>query len=108
MIVDSTAFEKLILSDNEIELRNYYETLRGWLSSERSSWDPHWDQLARFVLPRSPRFNYSSVDRGDRRDGDIVDNTATLALRVTGAGMMGGISLAKSYETCRFAGALVG
>ena len=76
----------------DVLLRNYYESLRAFLQSERSTWDSLYSQLARYILPRSPRFNYSDVDQGQRSDGDIVDNTGTLALRTTAAGMMSGIT----------------
>lgn len=76
--------------DNGIELRAYYESLRSQLDTEFSSWRDHYRLLARFVLPRQQRFNYSDVDNGKRLDLSIVDNSATLALRTLGAGLMSG------------------
>lgn len=83
--------QALDLNDG-FQLRSYLESLRGWLSNERSTWDSHYADLARFMLPRSPRFNYTSVDTGQRRDGSLVDCSATFALRTLGAGMMSGVS----------------
>ncbi len=75
-----------------IALRTYYESLRGWLASERVSWDTQYVDLARFFLPRSPRFNYADVDTGYRQDYSIVDNTGTMALSVLAAGIFSTVS----------------
>ena len=79
MIVNS---KQQLNTNNGVELRTYYESLRGAMESEYSTWRPHHEQLARFVLPRHQRFNYSNTDRGDRVDQLIVDNTATIAHRL--------------------------
>jgi len=80
-------FEEMLRTGDPMQLRAYYESLRARLNTEKSTWDRQWGQLARYLLPYSPRFNYSNVDMGERRDGDIVDNTATLATRVLKGGM---------------------
>jgi hypothetical protein len=93
VIVNRSPFEQLLTGpDADVNLRTYYEGMRSAMASEQSSWRPQWEQLARFNLPRNQRFNYSEVDRGDRKDYSIVDNTGTLALRTLGAGMMAGMS----------------
>lgn len=92
MIIRREQLVQALDRNNGVDLRNFYEQLRGWLANERSSWDGHWATLARFILPLSPRWNYDNVDNGQRKDFDIVDNTATFALRTLGAGMMSGIS----------------
>ncbi len=74
-----------------VQLRTFYESLRAWMQTERSSWDSHYEQLARFTMPRHQRFNYSNSDRGERLDQSIVDNTGTIALRTLRAGLTAGI-----------------
>lgn len=60
------------------------------LQSERASWIPHWQMLGRVVMPRSGRFLQRTKNRGERRHNEILDGTATYALRVLAAGMMAG------------------
>lgn len=60
------------------------------LKTERSSWDAHWKEISDYLLPRSGRFATQDVNRGDRRHNSIYDSTGTKALRVLGAGLMGG------------------
>jgi hypothetical protein len=70
-----------------------YRNRWGALKSERSSWDPHWRELSRNILPRNSRFMVDARNRGDRTQyNTIYDNTATLALRVLAAGMMAGMT----------------
>ncbi len=94
MIINRSPFEQILTGPNsDVELRTYYESLRTWMQGEQSTWLPHWSQLARFNLPRSSRFNpINTPDQGQRKDYDIVDNCATMALRTLGAGMMSGMS----------------
>lgn len=63
------------------------------LVTERSSYDTHWRSIADNLLPRSSRFtaNDRQKSRGDR-NGNIIDSTATRALRVLAAGMMSGMT----------------
>lgn len=62
----------------------------GALKTERSSWYPHWQEISTYLLPRNGRFFRQDRDRGNRKNGNIYDNTATRALRTLGAGMMSG------------------
>ncbi len=78
--------------DDTLALRVYLETLRSWFATERASWDTQYVDLARFFLPRSPRFDYSSVDTGYRQDYSLVDNTGTQALGVLAAGIFSSVS----------------
>lgn len=75
-----------------VQLRIYWEAMRGQLWSERSSWDPVYSQLSGFFEPKNQRFNYSQVDNGQREDYNIVDETGTLTLRTCAAGMLSGMS----------------
>lgn len=62
------------------------------LKQDRSSFEPHWQDLSEWISPRSSRFLKSDVNRGDRRNTKIVDPTATMANRTLASGMMSGIT----------------
>lgn len=72
--------------------RTMLEMLRGQLSTERSTFLSHWNDLGRFILPRRPRFFTTDGDRGNRRNHSIIDSTAGLAARTLRSGMMSGIT----------------
>jgi hypothetical protein len=72
--------------------RQRLEILRSQLEQERSSFIPHWQELGDFVLPRRLRLNTSDVNKGDRRNRNIVDSTATQAARTLRSGMMSGVT----------------
>lgn len=60
---------------------------------ERSTWDRHWLEISRVLLPRNFRAFATDRNRSDRSYYNrIYDNTGTKALRVMGAGMMAGAS----------------
>lgn len=62
------------------------------LKTERATWDPHWHLLSDYIQPRRTRFNTTDRNKGDRRNQNIVDNTATLASRTLQSGMQAGIT----------------
>lgn len=62
------------------------------LEIERTSWFSHWQELARYLLPRSGRFLASDRNRGEKRHNAIYDSTGTRALRVLAAGLMAGMT----------------
>lgn len=66
--------------------------LRRWaeMDTEFSSWMSQGMEISRYLLPRSGRFFTSDRNNGTRRYNNILDNTATRALRILGAGLMGG------------------
>ena len=72
--------------------RRRYELLRGQLFLERSSFIEHWHELGDFILPRRTRFTNTDVNRGNKRNGRIIDATAGLAARTLRAGFMGGLT----------------
>lgn len=72
--------------------RQRYDSIRGQLDSERSSFISHWRTLSDYILPRRARFTISDVNKGDRRNTNIIDSTATLAARTLRSGMMGGVT----------------
>lgn len=73
-----------------IALRVFFESMRGWLESERASQVPTWEQQARYLVPRHQRINYEEVNNGRRRDTYIVDNCGTMAVRTATAGLFSG------------------
>lgn len=62
----------------------------GMLKTERSSWMSHYKEVSDYLLPRSGRFFVEDRNKGERRHNNIYDSTGTRALRVLGAGLMGG------------------
>ena len=66
-------------------LRHVYE-----LKSARLSFEPQWRDVATFLLPYRHRTTLSDHNRGDRRNHEILDATATMAYRTFRAGMMAG------------------
>jgi hypothetical protein len=72
--------------------RQRYEVLRSQLDQERSTFISHWRSIGDLTLPRRPRFNITDVNRGDRRNQQIIDCSATLAIRTLRAGFMGGVT----------------
>lgn len=59
------------------------------LKNERSSWMQHWREIQEVLLPRAGRFFATEENKGERRN-DILDDTATGALTILGAGMQYG------------------
>lgn len=57
------------------------------LLTERSSWDPQYRDIQRFLLPRNSRFFRGDRNRGDRRHEDIYDGTGFLAMETAVAGL---------------------
>lgn len=66
--------------------------LRRWteMDTEFSSWLEQGREISQYLLPRSGRFFTSDRNIGNRRYNNILDSTGTRALRVLGAGLMGG------------------
>jgi hypothetical protein len=60
----------------------------------RVSWWQHWAEIARYQLPRRYHafITANTYDRGLRRDGLIIDETATLAGQTCATGMMSGLT----------------
>jgi len=58
----------------------------------RSSWDPHWQDLADNFAPRSARFSLSDKNRGTKMNKKIINNAGTMALRGLSSGLMAGLT----------------
>lgn len=62
------------------------------MENERTSFLAHWRTIADNVAPRRPRWYTEDVNKGDRRNQKIQDNTPVLAARTLKSGMMSGIT----------------
>lgn len=60
------------------------------MKTERSSWDAHWKEINENLLPRAGRFSLSDANQGKKKHNLIYDSTGPRALRILGAGLMGG------------------
>jgi len=76
----------------EVSQKDKYVKRLAALKNERSSYDSHWKELADYVLPRSVVFNSADRNKGGKVNQNILDNTATLALRTLASGMMAGLT----------------
>lgn len=72
--------------------RQRCEVLRGQLELERQSFIPVWQNCNDFILPQRARFQVTDVNKGNRRNLNIIDSTGSLAARVCQAGMVAGIT----------------
>jgi hypothetical protein len=72
--------------------RRRLDAQRSQLEAERTSWLPHWQDLADYIAPSRGRFLVSERNRGENRRGKIVDSTGALAARTLGSGMLSGIA----------------
>jgi hypothetical protein len=72
--------------------RRKYDTLWSELDSDYKSFEPQYRDINDYLLPTRARFSLSQKNRGDRRNLKIIDSTGTVAIRDSGAGMMGGIT----------------
>lgn len=72
--------------------RRKYEILRSQLLLERSTFLSHWRELGENASSRRMRFAVNDVNRGDRRNRNIIVNTAVIALRTLRSGMMAGLT----------------
>lgn len=68
-----------------------FEKRLGSLKQKFNGWKSHYQELAELIQPRAGRFN-AKKDRGEKKQGRIYDNTATIALRTLAAGMHAGMS----------------
>lgn len=75
-----------------LELRAYYEALRGQQESVRAQWDPTWRQITDFVRPLRAQFTWAEANDGARRDQRIINNHATVCVRVLASGMINGMT----------------
>lgn len=77
---------------NGLSKRQRMDIMRAELELERSSFESHWKDLSDFILPRRSRFQVTDTNRGEKRNRNIYDGTATMAARTLASGMMSGIT----------------
>ena len=79
-------------TDDIYATRIRIERIRTQLEIERSSFISQWKENNDFVAPRRGRFFADDVNKGDRRNQRIIDNTPVVASRTLVSGMMAGIT----------------
>lgn len=62
------------------------------LKNERSSFISHWQEISSFISPRTSRYLRSDRNLGTKAHQEIINETATLALRTLESGLMAGMS----------------
>lgn len=65
------------------------------LRQERQSWIDHWRDLSDYIMPRRSRLLYAStaqVNKGWKKNQNIINGKATWAARVLMSGMMAGLT----------------
>lgn len=62
------------------------------ISVRKSGFDPHWTELAEFILPRRVRWFTADKDRGDKRNQKIINSTARFAARTLSSGLHAGLT----------------
>lgn len=75
-------------------LRQHVDQRMISLRNDRMSWWTHWREIADYLIPRRYKWliTPNQGNRGSPINQRIVNNTATIALRVLAAGMMSGIT----------------
>jgi hypothetical protein len=73
-------------------LRQYVNSRFTELQSERSSWMAHWQDLSNYIEPRIGRYMTGGNNKGSKKNGTIINSTATFSLRVLTAGLMTGLT----------------
>lgn len=72
--------------------RQQINSLVGQLKENRTTFEAHWRELGENILPSAVRLDADRDNNGDKKYGDIIDSTATIALRTLSSGMMGGLT----------------
>lgn len=81
------------MADYKIQTkREQLQLIQAQLENERTSFIAHWRDIGDFVCPRRPRFSTYDSNKGYKKNQNIIDSTATLALRTLRSGMMSGVT----------------
>lgn len=78
-------------TENQIIIEKCNSRL-GSLKTERSSFITHWQEITRFISPRSARYLRSERNRGEKVNQEIINETAMLSSRTLQSGLMAGMS----------------
>ena len=70
----------------------YFRRRHDALKSERSTWLPHWYEIADHMAPRRSRRSYFDRNRGVKKNEKIINSTALIALRTLASGMHSGLT----------------
>jgi hypothetical protein len=62
------------------------------LKTDRTSYEPHWKELAQQFRPRSGRFQIGEERKGDKKHQYIVNNTTIRAVNTLSSGLMAGLT----------------
>lgn len=79
-------------SKDGLTRRQRCEQVRSSLETERSTFMTHWQELADYIRPRRMRITTSDVNQGTKRNSNIIDSTATIAMRTLQSGMHAGLT----------------
>lgn len=82
----------MVGSAESITRLNRLTALKTALWTERATFDQHYRELASFTRPRRSRFTWTDKNRGDKRNQDIIDETASFAMRTLQSGMHAGLT----------------
>jgi hypothetical protein len=91
-VLEQPAGRTLINLDDGVAVRTYLESLRAQMESDRATWDPHWQDLTAFFAPRAASWDYSDTNIGNRRDSDLINETAIECRHTLAAGMASGMT----------------
>lgn len=62
------------------------------LRNERSSFLEQWKEVGLFISPNRQRYFTTDTNKGNRRNRNIIDSTASTVMRTLSAGIMGGMT----------------
>lgn len=64
----------------------------GQLKTERATWWSQWSEITAYLTPTQGRYFRQDRNKGQKRYGNIYDNTGSRGLGVLAAGLMGGLT----------------
>lgn len=62
------------------------------LKTERSTFISHWQEINKFISPRTARFLQSEINKGYKRQQEMINETVLFARRTFESGLMAGMS----------------
>lgn len=76
---------------SETKLERYKKRVAA-LDRDRSTFEPHWRDIQRFISPRTGRWALSEQNQDRKKDQYILNSAATMASKTLGAGMFSGMT----------------
>lgn len=76
----------------EKTLRQMLERRLAELKQERNSFFPHWQELTRFLSPRTGKYLTVDRNKGAKKNDEIINSCATTSLRTLKSGMHAGMT----------------